>query len=354
MIGERLKQARKATGLSTRALAEKAGISAMAISKYETGKSTPSSTVLLSLSKALGVKVEYFFRPVEVSLEEVEYRKHTHVPKRVLGQIEGDVIEQVERFIELEGFLPGGPIKPFKLPRGLPVKVMTLDEIEQIAVTVRQQWSLGLNPIPDLTDTLEERGIKVFQTEALHENMFDGLAAHVDGTPVIVLGKGWPGDRQRFTLAHELGHLLLKSRLAPKLDEEAAANRFAGAFLVPEFEVRKELGERRTWLEPNELCVLKKTYGLSMQGWMHRANDLGILSDINYRRMAQFFSTRGWRKKEPCEDYPREQPKLFEQLVFRALAEDLISESKAAELLKKPLTEFRSIRNLEHAAAPDQ
>jgi predicted HTH domain antitoxin len=87
-----------------------------------------------------------------------------------------------------------------------------------------------------------------------------------------------------------------------------------------------------------------------MQGWMHRANDLGILSDTHYRQMAQFFSKRGWRKKEPCEEYPREQSKLFEQLVFRALAEDLISESKAAELMKKSLVEFRSLRNLGHAA----
>lgn len=73
MIGDRLKRARKAAGLSTRALGELAGVGAMAISKYETGKSVPSSGVLLNLSKALGVKVEYFFRPLEVSLQEVEY-----------------------------------------------------------------------------------------------------------------------------------------------------------------------------------------------------------------------------------------------------------------------------------------
>lgn len=350
MISERLKQARKGAGLSTRALGELAGVSAMAISKYETGKSVPSSPVLLNLSKALNVKVEYFFRPMQVTLEQVEYRKHSHILKRVLSQIEADVKEQIERFLELEGYLPNGPIKSFKLPAGLPERVASYDDIEAVANTLRNKWALGLNPVPDLTDTLEERGIKVFQTDALHDNSFDGLAAHVNGTPVIVLGKGWPGDRQRFTLAHELGHLVLKGRLNAKLDEEMAANRFAGAFLVPDSEVRKELGARRTWLEPNELSVLKKTYGLSMQGWMHRANDLGILSDNHYRDMARFFSTRGWRKTEPGEQYRREEPKLFEQLVFRALAEDLISESKAAELMKQPLAEFRKLRNLEHAA----
>lgn len=349
MIGERIKQARKASGLSLRALAERAGISAMAISKYETGKSTPSSGVLLSLGKALGVRVEYFLRPMQVALKGVEYRKHARLPKKVLQYIEGDVVEQIERFLELEQFLPsGGPIRPFKLPKGLPGHVDEYADLEAIALKVRKEWELGVNPIPELTDTLEERGIKVFQSEALHGDAFDGMAATVDGVPVIVVGAGWPGDRQRFTLAHELGHLVLKSRLARHLEEEKAANRFAGAFLAPESEVRKELGERRNWLEPQELCVLKKAYGLSMQGWMHRANDLGILSDSRYLEMVRFFRARGWHKKEPCDEYPREEPKLFKQLIFHALAEDLISESKAAELMKLPLAEFHALRNLDH------
>ena len=72
MIGERIQQARKASGFSMRDLAEKAGISAMAISKYENNKSTPSSGVLLALAKALGVRTEYFFRQVSVKLENVK------------------------------------------------------------------------------------------------------------------------------------------------------------------------------------------------------------------------------------------------------------------------------------------
>jgi len=171
------------------------------------------------------------------------------------------------------------------------------------------------------------------------------MAATVDGIPVVVVGRGWPGDRQRFTLAHELGHLVLHGRLAPAVDEEAAANRFAGAFLAPADEVRKELGEKRIWLEPRELEVLKKTYGLSMQGWMHRARDLGILADVHYVEMRKFFSSRGWNKTEPGDQYAPECPQLFDQLVYRALAQELISESKAAELMRMPLTEFQKRRN---------
>jgi Zn-dependent peptidase ImmA (M78 family)/DNA-binding XRE family transcriptional regulator len=344
MIGERIKQARKAAGLSLRALADRAGVTAMAISKYEAGKSTPSSRVLLELSKALGVRTEYFFRPVKIELQEVKHRKHSRLPKKALEQIEGDVKEQLERFIELEELLPNGPVQPFKLPENLPAPITDLDQIETVARQLRHSWELGVDPIPVLTDMLEERGIKVFQSQAINDR-FDGMAATVDGIHVIVVGRGWPGDRQRFTLAHELGHLILNGRLAEGIEEEAAANRFAGAFLAPEDEVRKELGEKRSWLEPGELAVLKKAYGLSMQGWMHRAKDLGILADVHYIEMRKFFNSRGWHKKEPGEQYPQEQPQLFDQLVFRALGQDLISESKAAELMRMPVTEFQKKRN---------
>ncbi|MGE0875207.1 MAG: helix-turn-helix domain-containing protein [Burkholderiales bacterium] len=352
MIGERIKQARKAAGLSLRALADQAGITAMAISKYEGGKSTPSSRVLLELSKALGVRTEYFFRPVKIELQEMKHRKHSRLPKKALDQIEGDVKEQLERFIELEQLLPNGPVQAFKLPENLPASIATLDEVEAVARDLRKSWDLGVDPIPVLTDMLEERGIKVFQSQAINDR-FDGMAATVDGIPVVVVGRGWPGDRQRFTLAHELGHLVLQGRLAPGVEEEAAANRFAGAFLAPEEEVRKELGEKRVWLEPRELEVLKKAYGLSMQGWMHRAKDLGILPDAHYVEMRKFFSSRGWNKTEPGEQYVSERPQLFDQLVYRALAQDLISESKAAELLRMPLTEFQRKRSMQgDRAAP--
>ncbi|MGD8569039.1 MAG: XRE family transcriptional regulator [Gammaproteobacteria bacterium] len=351
MIGARIQQARKVSGLSLRALAEKAGISAMAISKYENDQSIPSSGVLLALAQALGVRIEYFFRQISVELQGVEYRKHAKLPKKVLTQIEGDVLEQVERFLALEDIIPVSPIKPFALPNGLPDLINDFDEIEHIANLVREDWKLGQNPILDLTGTLEERGIKVFQTDALHDGKFDGLACRVNGSPIIVVGAGWPGDRQRFTMAHELGHLILEGRLSNELaeNEEKAAHRFAGAFLAPAAEVIKELGHRRSWFEPRELCVLKKAYGLSMGGWLHRAQDLSIVSDVNYLEMIKMFRKHGWHKQEPCDEYPREEPQVFIQLIFHALAEDFVSESKAAELMGKSLIDFRKLRKVDNA-----
>jgi len=347
MIGDRIQQARKASGLSMRELAEKADISAMAISKYENNKNTPSSGVLLALSRALDVHDEYFFRQAKVKLQEVEYRKHSKLSKKVLNKIEGDVIEQIERYLALEEILPVNPIKPFKLPKNLKQTVDSYDDVEEIANAFRKEWSLGCNPIPDLIDTLEERGIKVFQSSIPHDAKFDGLAAHVNGTPIVVVGKDWPGDRQRFTLAHELGHMALHGKLSDELDEEKAAHRFAGAFLVPAKEAIKELGQSRSWLEPAELHALKHTYGLSMRGWIYRASDLEILNRYAARKMWDFLRRNNWVKTEPGEQLPAEQPKLFKQLVFHALAEDLIGDSKAAELLSLPIIEFRKLRKVE-------
>lgn len=344
MIGKRIKQARKASGLSLRALADRVGISAMAISKYENDQSMPSSGVLLALANAMNVRTEYFFRSEEIQLKNVEYRKHHKLPKKVQDKIEGNVIEQVERFFELERFLPSRPIEKFKIPKSIPKKINTYSEIEEVSLLLRKEWGLGVNPIAELIDMLEERGIKVFLSDVLHDGKFDGLAVTVNDVPIVVVGNDWSGDRQRFTLSHELGHLILKDRLDLKLDDEAAANRFAGAFLAAKQEVLKELGERRTWIEPKELYVLKHAYGLSMNAWLYRAKDLEILAGANFQKMMRFFSKQGWRKEEPGQAIAPERPQLFEQLVFRALAEDLIGESKAAELMGLPMVIFRQIR----------
>ncbi len=349
MIGDRIQQARKASGLSMRELAEMAGISAMAISKYENNKNTPSSGVLLAMSKALGVRTEYFFRQSKVELKEVEYRKHSNLPKKVLNKIEGDVIEQIERYLQLEEYLPASPIQQFGLPKGLKAQINDYNDIEEVANSFRKVWKLGCNPIPDLIDTLEERGIKVFQSNISHNAKFDGLAAKVNDSPVIVVGKDWPGDRQRFTLAHELGHMALHSRLSSELDEEKAAHRFAGAFLVPAKEAIKELGNSRSWLEPAELHALKHTYGLSMRGWIYRASDLGILNQSAARNMWDYFRRNKWVTTEPGEQLQSEKPKLFKQLVFHALAEEFIGETKAAELLGMQIINFRKLRKVSNS-----
>lgn len=347
MFNVRLRRARKAAGLSLRDLGERVGVSHAAIKKYEDGAAMPSSDILIKLSRTLKVRSEYFFRPALVTLEGIEYRKHNALPKKRLDAITHAVIDQIERRMELENLFPQPPVQPFATIDGLPDSITVMDQIEAVAERIRGAWALGLDPIPDLINVLETHGIRVFMIEADSASKFDGLAARVGGMPIVVVGRHWPGDRQRFTLAHELGHLMLQGRLADDLDEEMACNRFAGAFLFPRASVLQELGEHRNAIELKELALLKEEFGLSMAGILYRARDLGIISPAYRDEQARLFRFKGWSRKEPGQDYPTEKAHIFEQLVFHALAEEYIGESKAAELMNMPLQRFRCVRSLE-------
>lgn len=355
MFSVRLHRARKAAGLSLRDLGERAGVSHAAVKKYEDGLAMPSSDVLLGLSRALNVRSEYFFRPEPVALEGIEYRKHSSLPKKRLDAITHEVIDQIERRIELENLFPRSPVKAFAQVDGLPAGIAAMDQIEEVAECVRKAWDLGFDPIPDLIDVLETNGIRVFMIDADVENKFDGLAARVNGMPIVVVGGRWPGDRQRFTLAHELGHLMLEGRLPADIDEELACNRFAGAFLFPRASVLQELGQHRNAIELKELGLLKEEFGLSMGGILYRARDLGVISPAYREEQAKLFRVKGWYRKEPGREFPSETAHLFEQLVFHALAEEYIGESKAAELMNLSLVQFRRVRSMEGCdAAVDQ
>jgi len=363
MIGQRLLRARKAAGLSLRELAERTCMSHTAISKFEKGLLTPSSGQLIEFAKILGVRGEFFFRPMQAEITGVEYRKKASMPKRLLDRVHGDVLDQAERWQELLSLYPDSPIEAFSVPCGLIDAIQEEGQVETLAEGLRQVWSLGTNPIPDLIDTLESKGILVIGTDADDQGKFDGLAGTVDGVPLIVVGRNWQGDRQRFTLAHELGHLVLAGRVVlerPVVDADARTlgdplerlcNRFAGAFLMPRQAVIGHLGAQRRRLEPNELVLLKHEYGLSMQACLFRALDAGVIDAATHQGLFRLFSERGWRKQEPGAPYPPEETILFKQLVFRALGEDLVGESKAAELLGVPLGQFHRQRKLEAAGA---
>ena len=75
MFGQRLRLARKKAGLSMQALADSVipKVSAQAISKYEAGKMMPSSSVLVGLSKTLGVSIDFLMGGQVETLKGVEF-----------------------------------------------------------------------------------------------------------------------------------------------------------------------------------------------------------------------------------------------------------------------------------------
>ena len=343
MIGTRIQRARKAASLSLRALGDIVDVSQTTISKYESEESTPNSTMLLKLAKALQVKTEFFFRSSEFVLENKEYRKRT-ISNIELQSIESKILNLVEKRFEFETLYPPMNAMSFKVHSQLPSHIQYLYNIDTFADKLRELWNLGNDPISDLSDLLESKGIKVFMIDEDADNNFDGLAALVNDYHIIVISKNWPGDRQRFTLAHELGHLMLDGKLADTVDEEKASDRFAGAFLLPSEPLTQKLGDKRKNLEIAELSLIKKEFGVSMQVVFIRASHAKII-DYNYSsKLWKLFKKEEWNIKEPGEQYPSEKVHHFKQMVLRAVSEEYIEESKAAELLDMTVHKFHKFR----------
>ena len=191
-----------------------------------------------------------------------------------------------------------------------------------------------------MAELMEDRGIKTFFC-ALAEGM-DGMTADVrrEGLPdahVIVIDQDVSRDRQRFTIAHEIGHMILD--VSPGMDRELAVHRFAGAFLMPEEALWASIGRHRSNIDWRELLGLKLAFGMSIQAITHRCRALGIISEALRKRLFDTFEQVGWRSPPYMEPLDMAGSRLgrFERLCFRALAEGAISESKAAELLDVPV-----------------
>ncbi len=354
IIGHRLKIARSRAGMSLRDLAQKAGLSAQAISKYERGLDTPSSRSLLRLAGALDLRVEYFFRSTSVNTKiAASFRAKKKVSARDQKAMMAKIQDWLERYCEVESlFGVEGKCKISKKH-----KVNSPEDIEAAAAVIRGNFSLGTAPVLNLIEILEEKGIKVWRMEG-HGKIDSCTFETEDGSPVIVInkkvdGKEVPGDRQLFSVCHELGHLYLQlpGNMSNRR-KEALLNRFAGAFLVPKEKAIIELGNRRTGLDFLELHILKHKYGLSVQGWIHRAEDLNIIGKSTARKLFGAIEERGWREVEPGDQIPPERPKRMLRMVFRALEEGVVSRSRANELLGEELDDRLAKEKMQHGDLP--
>lgn len=344
MIGTRIKLARKKAGYSLRGLAEvlDGKVSAQAIGKYERGEMAPSSDVVLALSKALGVTIAYLINDQVIELTSVDFRTKASTTAKDRARVETEVIEWVERYLQVESILELDGTH-WKKPFDQLEVLSSIEEAEDIANRVRDRWKLGCDPISNMTELLEEKGLKVLIID-LPERVsgFTCLVERRGGLaplPVIVVNKKYSLERRRLTLAHELCHRLIDPQNLSQKDEEYVANRFAGAFLIPRSHLEKEVGKHRNSLGYRELISLKRIYRVSGAALLVRLRDIGIISDSVLTYMFQSVA-RTWRTNEPEELEPNdkrgeyEQPRRFERLCYRALSEDLISLSKAAELLR--------------------
>ena len=344
MIADRLRLARRKAGYSLRDLsnAMDGKVTAQAIGKYERGESTPSSGVLSALSKALGVSLGYLLDSQGVELSGVEFRTKANTSARDRARVETEVLEWIERYLQVERVLELDSAK-WACPIEPPRKLRSPDEGEKLAEEVRVKWDLGQYPIPNMTELLEEKGLKVLTADLpLPVSGFTCMVRRTENQsalPVIVVNSRFPLERRRLTLAHELAHRLIDTDSLSDRDEEKATNVFAGAFLMPRAHFLREVGERRVALGYRELVDLKRVYRVSGAALLVRMRQLNVIDEPTLVYAFQSVA-RGWRTEEPepleaaKERGSRERAQRFERLCYRALAEKLISLAKAAELLR--------------------
>jgi Zn-dependent peptidase ImmA (M78 family)/transcriptional regulator with XRE-family HTH domain len=334
MIGQRIRQARTIAGLSQDEVALALGergvsLTKAALSKYERGASVPRASLLKQMGEVLHVPGEYFLREPGVSITWIAFRKRAEVGTREQEHVKAVAAERVEAYVKLRESLTHEAAAPF--PNGLPCA--TLDDAEAAAGSLRKAWNLDDLPIDSMTDLIEDKEGIVVEL-AGSEDAVDGLAGIANERhPVVVVDPTVADDRKRFTLAHELGHLLMVNTAGKSTtDVERLANRFASAFLVPKEIAVKELGAKRTRLSFEELELLKMKHGLSMQAWIFRARDCGIIDDQHFRFLFDQMSRLGMRRTEPVKYIGRECPQRFRQMVLRALAEGLLNQQQALAL----------------------
>ena len=333
MIGNRIRQARLSAGLYLRDVVTQLeglgeSFSKQRLSNYERNKRNPSAAALTVLGRALGVRPAYFLEEPDVTIRWMSYRCQSRLGKRQKEEIEAFGQSVAERHMYLQATL--FPNEKPALPNRQ--EVATANEAEAVAVRLRDCWQLGRAPIDGLTQTIEKNGGIVVDYEA-EGVRFDGLSGWVnDQFPLLVVNSHVPDDRRRFDLAHELGHLLMECGSATPREEENLAYRFAGALLVPAEAAFQEVGVQRRTISLQELVPLKANWGLSMQAWLRRLHDLGIINDPVYKTACIEFGKRGWRQKEPVRFEGHEQRTRLRQMTLRALAEGVITQDKAQQL----------------------
>lgn len=343
-FAKRLVNARKIRCMSQRELCNSVNgkVSPTAIAKYEKGLMMPSSDVLIALSNALNMKLDYFFRPFTIDIDpsKFEFRKKSSMGSKMVESTKCLVCSEIEKYLEIEAIL--GTTSNFSLNFSNTL-VESENEAKLLALQLRKELCIGSDAIVSAIDLLENAGIKIIEID--HNSSFSGTCNEAAGLPVIVVNKNMSSERKRFTIFHELGHLLM--HCANGIDKEKMCNVFANEVLIPSDKLKNLIGESRHDISLVELQAIQREYGISIDALMMKAAQTNIITD---RRLSSYHKKKNalpaFKKAVESSLYPIECTCRFERLVYRALASEVISYSKAATLLDKSVNEVRDTLNL--------
>ncbi len=314
MISDRVRNARLYHGWSQTQLAAEVGTTQPKISQIENGDYN-NAKLLSAIAEVTQYSRSWFEKgPLpDLPAGSLRFRKQASSSIRTDERVRAHVRQAVE-VIEQFSRLPEAP--PVALRPLAPFDDCSDGDIERLALEVRELLGVGpADPIPNLVRALERAGVAVIGSVVdMEAEKHSGASYWPDypfGRPVICISRGMPGDRQRFTAAHELGHLLLHQFRTPESRvAESEANRFAGALLIP-LQVMKEIDGPITL---RTLAFVKARWGISIRALVRRCLDLQIIDREHRVSLERQISSRKWNRQEPVE-VPYEQPRLVARLI---------------------------------------
>lgn len=308
-----LRLARQLRGFQQNEAAECLRVANVELSRVETGLKEPDETLLAAASELFSVPRDFFDQTDSVygaplSVHHAMWRKKADVSAVELHRI---VAELNVRVMHLRHLLQATDIDPLtKLPR---FDSDTYgNDPERIASLVRRFWHVPDGPIADLTALVEDAGILVAHSD-LGGSSVSGVTFSIVGTPpLIVLNRNQPADRMRFTLCHELAHVVMHRFPTPDLEDEADA--FASAFLVPTEDVKPYFAGRKVDLAL--LAALKPEWKVSMAALVFAAKRAGAINAGQAQYLWKQFNIHKIKMREPPElDFAPEIPHTLSDLI---------------------------------------
>ena len=344
--GARLTLGRQLAGLRKSDLAQYLEMSPTAVAAWESGAKRPTAVTVARLALSLGVDPGFFaMRPDDVAALSAtphfrSLRSTTQLARDqafAYGQLAVDIATSLEKHVEC----PDPDVPSFPVP--IDADHPDGGGPERAARHVRDQWGMSAGPAPHLVRLLENHGVLVVfsppQAASVDAYSFDSRLR-----PVVVLNPvKHDYYRQRFDVAHELGHLVMHSDAEPGgRTVEDHANRFAAELLMPEAEIRDELPTIMNGAAWQSLARSKERWGASIQALLYRARRLGTLTEVSYRNAMTTLTSRGWRRGEPGLITVLEQPSMLPRALELLAAED-ISEYQLRDQCRVPAELFRTV-----------
>lgn len=323
-VAESLLVLRRARGMTQTELADAAGITQAALSRYENDMREPDKEIVRRLADALGVTAPFLAHDFQmrggIAADAHMRRKATAKPadwKRVEAKVN-------ELRMHSSFLLERVPLEPGRHVLNLDPDEQTPQEAAQMQ---RASWQMPIGPVRHLVRWLEAAGVLVVE-ESFGIQRIDGMSQWAGEHAVVLVNAAMPTDRRRWTLAHELGHLILHSTYIGA-DAEGQANAFAAEFLMPEQVIRSELSN----LSLGKLMDLKAEWGTSMQAICERAVELKKATSGDRQRFYRQMRDRGWRIHEPGSDELAPETPTLARSLGRQLLDAGLSRAEVAQMV---------------------